>query len=271
MTLTIERIAALREWLCVKGLSENTAKAYGSDLLVFLEGVGTPTVTATELEELGLSWLQLNRNRVSAATTNRRLTSLKAWCGYAGIEGFDEYSAPRALKTMPNPLVGGMDDVIRMIETAKTPQHKALIVEMGMMGCRVHEALKLRASDYSLGNDPHVIIRGKGDKQRYVPVSARALEYLVMPIANSFVEGNRSIVEIEDRYARSLGTNLALKAGLTQHVSSHMLRATFASWVYNRTGNDIRLTQELLGHDSVTTTQLYTGVAQKAMRAAVEF
>lgn len=197
------------------------------------------------------------------------MTSLRAWCRYGGIAAFEEYAGPTPLKSMPHPLPGGIEDVYRLLDCAKQPHHKALIAECGLMGMRVFEALKSVPSEYNL-LEMTCVIRGKRDKERIVPVSTRAWEYLERPFMRAFLNGGHRIVNIEDRYARQKITDLGVRVGIKRPISSHDLRQTFATHVYNTTG-DIRLVQELLGHDSIKTTQIYTNVYLDTARKAVEF
>lgn len=170
---------------------------------------------------------------------------------------------------MPHPLPGGMADVYKLIEVARRPQHKALLAECGLMGMRIHEALKSNTNEYKL-KEMTCVIRGKRDKQRIVPVSSMAWEYLRDPFMQSVFNGGGRIVTMGDRSARKLITDLGTRAKLNRSISSHDLRSTFATHVFDRTKN-IRLVQELLGHDSVTTTELYTAVHMAQAREAVEF
>ena len=156
----------------------------------------------------------------------------------------------------------------RLIEIATNERYKALIAFCGLEGCRVAEALAVKPCDFDL-DEMELTIRGKGDKTRIVPVSTAAWDVLQIPVTRAFVSGGCEVVGLKDRFARRVITDLGKRAGLRRPISSHDLRATFATEVYNRT-LDIRLVQELLGHSSSQTTELYTGVQRAAMRKAVE-
>lgn len=268
-TVSPEVIDQFRNWLSVRGKSNSTCRGYTSDLKTLLMELEVTELDQEEFEECGMNWLQANRRRVSPKTTNRRLTSLKAfskWAGWGNL--FDDYSAPVPAKALPHPLPEGIEGVYRLIEIAHQENHKALVALCGLCGCRVAEALSIRHSDFDL-QTMMLHIRGKGDKGRWVPVSARAWDILVIPVTRSFIEGDRPIVGLKDRFARQIISDLGERAGLRRHISSHDLRSTFATEIYNRT-LDLRLVQELLGHSSSTTTELYTGVNQAKMREAVE-
>lgn len=112
-------------------------------------------------------------------------------------------------------------------------------------------------------------VYGKGDKVRYVPVSPVAWSAIMGAVVESF-EDNSLLCPISDRAARSLVTRMGRTAGLKCEIASHDLRATFATIIQMNT-KDIRVVQELLGHASITTTQIYTETQMEAMKKAVEF
>jgi site-specific recombinase XerD len=179
-----------------------------------------------------------------------------------------DYSAPTAARGIPHPLPEGIEGVYRLINCTHNEKQKALVALCGLCGCRVAEALGIKPSDFDLDR-MLLTIRGKGDKTRIVPVSDRAWEVLCTPVTRAFVEGNREVVGLKDRFARRVITTLGERAGLKRAISSHDLRSTFGTEVYNRT-KDLRVTQELLGHSSSQTTELYTAITLENMRAAVE-
>ncbi len=201
-------------------------------------------------------------------TTGRRLTSLRSfarWAGWGPI--LDDYDAPTPAKSVPHPLPEGMNGVRRLVAVASNDGQRCLIVLCGMVGCRIAEALEVRAEHFNL-QSMTLTIRGKGDKQRIVPVSSQAWQVLQVPVIQAFAE-QRRLVNLHDRHARKIVTSLGVRAGLQRSISSHDLRATFGTHVYDKT-KDIRLVQELLGHANSSTTELYVGVTQTALREAVE-
>jgi site-specific recombinase XerD len=155
-----------------------------------------------------------------------------------------------------------------MVAAARKPSHRALVALCGFIGCRVGEALSVRPSDIDLGSMV-LKVDGKGDKIRFVPISTEAWGYMADAVTAAFLNGDERIINVQERVARQNITTLAKRAGLSRHVSSHDLRSTFSTAVYDKTG-DIRLVQELLGHSSVETTQIYIGVKHQKMRDAVE-
>lgn len=217
-----------------------------------------------------MNWLTANRNKVAPKTTGRRLTSLRQFAKWAGWDAtFDDYKPPVPLRGQPHPLPEGIEGVKRMIAYTHSERHAALVALCGLCGLRVAEALAVKPSDFNL-NEMMLTVRGKGDKSRRVPVSEAAWEVLQFPVIRAFTSGgDKTIVGLRDRYARAVITRIATEAGLMRRVSSHDLRATFATAVYNKT-LDQRLVQELLGHASGETTEIYIGVSSKAMHEGVE-
>lgn len=269
-TLSSESIDKFRSSLSVRGRSEHTMKAYCGDLKAFLLDCREPEISMEEFEELGMSWLQLNRRILAPKTTRRRLTSLRAFGKWAGMSGvaLEEYAAPVPAKGQPHPVPEGMDGIRRIIEATDNEKQRALVALCGYVGCRVAEALQVKPSDFDLRN-MKLTIRGKGDKTRVVPVSQRAWEVLAGSIGRAFVSGDAEVVGLRDRFARRVITELGEKAGLKRRIASHDLRATLATYVYDKTRN-FRLVQEIMGHASSKTTELYIGVEFEAIRGAME-
>jgi site-specific recombinase XerD len=238
---------------------------------MFLLEMETDSITADEFEECGMNWLTANRNKIQPKTTNRRLTSLRQfgkWAGWGYL--FEDYSAPTPLAGQPHPLPEGIEGVKRMIEVCKDERHAALVALCGLCGLRIAEALAVKATDFDF-HEMTLTIRGKGDKTRMVPVSSYAWSILQRPVARAYCVSDDAapVVGLQDRFARALVTRLAERARLKRHVSSHDLRATFATEVYNKT-LDQRLVQMLLGHASGTTTELYIGRTADQMKVGVE-
>lgn len=169
---------------------------------------------------------------------------------------------------MPHPIPEGMDGVRRMIEAGQSVKQRAVVAFGGFVGCRIAETLAVRPCDFDFG-EMTLLIRGKGDKSRVVPVSDEAWSIIQRPVLDMAVRDmSGTVIDYRDRAARKVVTDLGVRAGLTRSVSTHDLRATFATAVYDKT-KDIRVVQELLGHASSQTSELYTGVNISNMRSAV--
>lgn len=274
-TVSSDFIDQFLNMLIAKGKAANTSRAYGTDLKVFLLEMAPAdaVILVEDFEKLAMEWLNAHRRgeqEVSPKTTARRVTSLRSFARWARIEIPDllEYSAPHPSRPVPHPLPEGIDGVRRLIANAHFDYHAAYLALCGLCGLRSSEALAVSVKDINL-TDMVLTVHGKGDRMRLVPVSEEAWDALIMAYSRAFLENRPTIVGLKDRAARRMVTTLGKRCGLRRSIASHDLRATFASAVYDRT-KDIRLVQELLGHSSIETTQIYTEIAMPKMREAVK-
>jgi site-specific recombinase XerD len=269
--LTLDAIDRYQQWCTARGRSQNTVKAYRSDLKEFLKAAGeNGKILREEYEDLAFSWLNLTRQQVSPKTTARRLTSLRGFAKWAKIGPvLEDYIAPTPARSLPHPIPEGEQGMERMIAAAKNPEQVALVVLGGYVGCRISESLSVDLHNLNL-SERTLLIRGKGDKERIVPLSEKAIGYLQEAIIGAVVKPDHKLVSYQDRFARQVIKNLGIRAGLMREVASHDLRATYATIILSQT-NNIRLVQELLGHASVATTEVYTGISMDQMRKAVNF
>lgn len=268
--LSIETIDRFRNWSIGRGQSMQTTKAYSTDLRMFLKAVGESSIFLGEMEELSQSWLNLTREASAPSTTNRRLASLRAFSKWAGMPRLlPDYIAPKVGKGIPHRLPDGLADLEKLLAVSKNHSQQALIGLMGYCGLRVNEALDAKCDWFDLDN-MEITVRGKGDKTRTIPVSPRAWSAICMAYAKAFTEGREYIVEYQDRGARKTIESMGKRAKIKRHISSHDLRMTFATIIYDEHLN-IRLVQELLGHTSSATTEIYTQVNSREMKKAVDF
>ncbi len=268
-TLSPATIGNFRSSLIAKGRSDQTVKAYTTDLFLLLEATDG-SIPMEDFQTTGMYWLTTFKTTLAAKTTIRRMTSLKAFARWAKwpTDELEDYSLPTPLRGQPHPIPEGMDGVRRMIRAAENDRYKCLIAGGGFLGLRVAETLNLRPSSFDLKR-MCVVVRGKGDKDREVPISTECWEVVESEVYRAFATGDdRLIVDLKDRFARSTITRLGEKAKLMRRVSSHDLRATFATELYNRT-QDQRLVQLLLGHASMDQTSLYIGITESTLHQGV--
>ncbi len=266
-TLTKESIEEYRSSLFARGLSQNTCKAYSSDLSAMLTFFKVESIHRVEMERMASQWLTSTRTTASRTTTRRRLTSVKSFASWARWgDILEDYRPPSIAPAMPHPLPEGMDGVRKMLRVNSKPEHKALIALCAMAGLRVGEAISVKPSDFDLSKNI-LKVTGKGYKVRHVPVSDELFANIAEQIVRNY-ETDTPLVGLADRWARIVITNIANKAGLSKHVASHDLRATFATELYKAT-KDIKLVARVLGHSSVTTTQVYIESTHEEAMAAV--
>lgn len=192
-----------------------------------------------------------------------------------------DYSPPAIPKRLPKALL--LEEVVRMIEASKSDQSSiavrdtALIEVLYATGGRVSEITSLSLDDISqLGETMTLKLLGKGSKERVVPVGNYARTSLENYLSNSrpnLVKSSRSSKVFLNTRGNSLSrqsaweivASAAERANLSVHVTPHSLRHSFATHLLDG-GADIRVVQELLGHSSVTTTQIYTLVTIDKLR-----
>ena len=294
---TLEKLADryLRHLLLERGLAKNTISAYSRDLSEYLNYLhGLKIEAAAEITELAIenfvASLSASRNASSVART---LAAVRGWHRYLLVEGtLDTDSAsrvapPKTPKRLPKAI--NLDQVVLLLNAAGPEpfaeveaqvdeirfRDRAILEMLYATGARVSELVNLDIDDLL---DPTLVrLFGKGSKERIVPVGSfarRALEnYLVRsrPALASKGRGTAAVF-LNQRGGRlsrqsvwQVISDAADAAGLTVEVSPHTLRHSFATHLLEG-GADVRVVQELLGHSSVATTQIYTLVTVDSLR-----
>ncbi|MGV0816514.1 site-specific tyrosine recombinase XerD [Martelella sp. AMO21009] len=299
MDLSGAHIEAFIEMLSAeRGAAVNTLAAYQRDLddyrdFMIERGVAVDDAASGDVSAY-LS--DLAKRGFAASSQARRLSALKQFYQFLyaeGLRGDDPtgvIDAPKKARPLPKTL--SVADVDRLLDQAAAeagapgPQHfeklrmSALLETLYASGMRVSELVTLPASVMKK-RERFLTVRGKGNKERAVPLSRRALEALVAFDAerrkmegddeNPYLFASRGAAGHLSRqvFARDL-KGLAARAGLrTTAISPHVLRHAFASHLLQN-GADLRAVQEMLGHADISTTQIYTHVLEERLRELVE-
>ena len=274
-TLTSASIDQFLNSLSATGVSPHTARAYASDVSLMMEWslteLGTKTTTSN-FDNNATLWLNNHRKIWAARTTGRRVTALRSFAKVLKIdlEFLCDYNSPTPARARPHPIPEGIAGVVAMIETCKDDRRRAVIALCGLAGLRLHEALAIRPRDVNVAS-MNIHVRGKGEKDRDVPLTPRCLQYIRECLVEAILNGDNDepMARYKDRFAREFITRAGRDAGLARAVSSHDLRATFLTAAYNKTLS-IRAVQELAGHASSATTEGYIEVAISALRDAAD-
>ena len=269
-------------------LSGNTVEAYSRDLEEFSHfimrsyGVAPERVEQPMVERF-MAWLY-DRNR-SAASQARRLSGVKSFYNYLLINDkvdhlpTDNVDNPRLDRTLPDVLtVEEIDAMLATFDmtTAKGSRDSAMVEVLYSCGLRVSELTSLKISDLFFG-EGYIRIVGKGDKQRLVPISNVARDkiqyYMDFRTPASRSEATVFLNNRGKPITRVMVFNIikqaALMAGIDKQISPHTLRHSYATHLLEG-GANIRQVQELLGHESILTTEVYTHVNRKHLRGVVE-
>jgi integrase/recombinase XerD len=269
MTTFADQVFEFGKRLRSDGLSDRTIRAYMRDVMAFTHecqkvGASPDETTPDMLAECARVYINKTRTQVSAATTNRRIVSLRAFFRYTyDCDPLYRYKAPPPAPGKAHPLPNLMDDVRAMLAVAKREARVAIAL-CGFAGLRVDEARNLKLDDVDF-HGLMITVHGKGEKTRYVPLAPELYEILSQ---HRHQHGQDNFITMTDRGVRAAITRAGLAAGIGRPVASHDLRMTFGTVVYDKT-KDLRVTQELLGHSDPKTTERYTGITEAAKVAAV--
>ncbi len=276
-----------------RGLAANSLSAYGRDLRRYLEFCAgraitrIDEVTEADLGEF-LAWLRRGSAEhppLAAASAARTLVAVRGLHRFAVAEGLAttdpgrEVKPPSAAKRLPKALTVHEVELI-LVSTgggAAEPlglRDRALLEFLYGTGARISEAVGLDIDDLDL-DDGVALLHGKGGKSRLVPIGSKACQalaaYLVRARAGLLTSAQPAVFvnarggRLSRQSAWTILRTAAERAGVTADVSPHTMRHSFATHLLDG-GADVRVVQELLGHASVTTTQVYTKVTVEHLR-----
>lgn len=280
-----------------RGAAGNTLASYGRDLsryAVFLRGCGVSNLADVD-EETVLGFLASLRRgdpeagiaALAPSSAARALVAARGLHKFAAAERMvaadvaREVHPPKPGRRLPKSLP--IDDVLRLLEAAggsagdpgpRRLRDRALLEVLYSTGARISEATGLDVDDLD-SEDRSVLLRGKGGGQRFVPLGRPALDaveaYCVRGRPSLARRGGGALFlnarggRLSRQSAWQVLRDAADRAGIRQDVSPHTLRHSFATHLLEG-GADVRVVQELLGHASVSTTQIYTMVTVGALR-----
>lgn len=278
-----------RYLLLEKGLSTNTLEAYISDLEKLIsfadsKGIDIEEIKTSDLEEF---LAELREQGLSARSTARVISGIKSFFGYL-LQGNDGKENPSELLEAPKvglklPVVLSIEeiDAILSVIDVSTPEgtrNYAIIEVLYSCGLRVSELTHLRFTDLYL-DEGFIRVEGKGSKQRLVPISDTAIQKIKnwLPYRQeiNIQKGQEEYVFVSSRgkaisrvtvfyYIRKY----AEEAGIQKEISPHVFRHSFATHLLER-GANIRVIQEMLGHEKITTTEIYTHIDRHFLRQEI--
>ncbi|HWE62998.1 MAG TPA: site-specific tyrosine recombinase XerD [Chloroflexota bacterium] len=284
-----EQVTAFINYLrAEKGFSQNTISAYQNDLSQLRQFVAasppeeapTPGLSRDQLVQFVL---HLRQREYAPTTVARKIAAVKSFCHFLEQEGFigedpTQYiDSPRVTKYLPR--AASESEIERLLaqlvgDTPSALRDRAMLELLYATGMRVSELVSLNHVDVNLEQDL-VQCRGKGDKQRMIPFGGKAREAVIRYVEH----GRATLLGSRDHQALFLNhhgerltrqgfwliiKSYARQAGI-EKITPHTLRHSFATHLLSN-GADLRSVQELLGHSSIATTQVYTHVADGRLR-----
>ena len=275
-----------------KGLSDNSIHAYATDLTKLVSylqekglKIGPDEVVLANLKTM---MQDITEKGISPRTQARIISGIKSFYKYLLIEEKVEkdptalLESPRVGRKLPEILsVEEIDSIINAIDTKKSEgqRNKAILETLYSCGLRVSELIDLKVSNLFFESG-FVKIEGKGSKERLVPISTKAIKEI-----NLYLSEYRRILNIDpkdedvlflNRRGKKLSRvmiftiikNLVKKVGLIRNISPHTFRHSFATHLIDG-GANLRAVQEMLGHESIITTELYTHLDKEYLKNTI--
>jgi integrase/recombinase XerD len=276
-----------------KSLSENSVTAYLHDvemLTQYLQSVNnlkTPAdLTMKELQQF-LKWI--TELGLSAGSQARIISGLRQFYKYCLLEQITVkdptalLEAPKLKRALPDTLsYEEIESIISKIDLSKPEggRNKAILETMYSCGLRVSEVVNLKLSNLYL-DVGFIRVIGKGDKERLVPIGSSAIRYIniykndirvhlkIKPGKEDYLFLNKYGNELSRIMIFLIIKDLAMQAEIKKNISPHTFRHSFATHLVEG-GADLRAVQEMLGHESITTTEIYTHLNREFLRKTLE-
>ncbi len=262
-----------------RGLSQNTVHSYRLDVQKLMRYLQTHSIMADPIDikvELIQQFLYELAKNANARTQSRVISGLRSFFDFLVFENYrksnplEQIEAPKIGRKLPDTLsVLEIDKIVAAIDLSKPlgERNRAIIETLYSCGLRVSELTHLKISDLFF-EEGFLKVTGKGDKQRFVPIGVNTQKFI-----NLYRQHWRSLIEIAAEHKDTLFLNqrgkqltramiftivkkLAEKVGIQKSISPHTFRHSFATHLLEN-GADLRAIQMMLGHESITTTEIY--------------
>ncbi|MFZ0489862.1 MAG: site-specific tyrosine recombinase XerD [Salegentibacter sp.] len=275
-----------------RGLSENSISSYRMDvvkLINFLEVKGIEVSPVEISEETVQKFVYEMAKTVNSRSQSRIISGIK---GFFNFLVFEDYRATNPMDLIESPKIGRklpdtisteeIDKIIAAIDlsTPEGERNRAMLETLYGCGLRVSELVNLRLSDLFFA-EGFIQVTGKGDKQRFVPISEYTQKFIniyqkeirvhqpIQKQASDTLFLNRRGNKLTRAMIFTIVRRLAEKAGIKKKISPHTFRHSFATHLLEN-GADLRAIQQMLGHESITTTEVYMHVDRSHLRQVME-
>ena len=260
-----------------RGLSQNTISAYSNDLTSFFDFCPENNIEKIGRKDISSYTKYLAKNEIAPSSIVRKIASIK---GFFRFLSFKRYiinnpaisiPSPKLPKKLPKVL--SVSEIDKILKTDLDTKESAIIELLYSAGIRVSELVNLDIKNIDLRNKS-IKVFGKGSKERLVPINKKCADIIAKylkkreVIALKYNAGNTLFLEDNGKpTSRQMVYKIIRHQGelINRHISPHTLRHSFATHLLEN-GADLRVVQELLGHASIVTTQLYTHISKKALR-----
>lgn len=280
-----ETLEGFQKWLKARGLRNETLRGYEIDLKQVIEYWSKSTNGPLFVNEVGITQVDeliqyfINERKVQPPTVNRKINALSTYFGYLKKQKIimdnplDDYERMKVIEKERTYL--NKDEIERIIDAIDHPIIRYFATTMANTGIRIRECINLTLDDVKFEEGFLYVRNGKGGKNRTVPLNQHLQkdlkEYLEnhRPFTNSlYFFALKKSGTVSEQYVNRKLKEASKKAGIGKHVTSHILRHSFASYlVFKQT--HVVVIQKLLGHSSLKTTSLYLHVQQDDLIDAV--
>jgi integrase/recombinase XerD len=263
--LIMENLQKLENELKLRGFSERTVKMYLFYNRKFLEFINKDSDQVTE-EDIKL----FIASKMNAGTSAKSIVLIKSALRFFYDEVLKKnivtFKSPKVSKKLPTVLT--RDEVKRIIDLIENKKHKMIVMMLYSSGMRLSELTNLKVEDLELNEKIGWVRSGKGEKDRVFLLSDKIVEnigdFIAGKEASGYVFSGRK-GKLSQRLIQKIVASAAMRAGINKRVSPHTMRHSFATHLLE-SGENIRKIQELLGHSSLSTTQIYTHVSTEELK-----
>ena len=274
-----------------KGLSSNTIESYTQDLKKLVSFLDANSISASPItissDEVQHFIYDISK-KMSTRSQARTLSGLRNFFNYLVFEEYrkdnptDLIESPKLGRKLPDTLsVAEIDNLINAIDLSDSlnERNRTILETLYSCGLRVSELINLKLSDLYF-EEGFIRVIGKGNKQRFVPINTQTQHYILIYINQIRTQinpkkGFEDIVFLNRRGKKltrvmifTIIKNLAIKAGIEKRISPHTFRHSFATHLLER-GADLRAIQQMLGHESITTTEIYMHLDKSFLKEVV--
>jgi len=273
-----------------RSLSDNSVQAYIRDVKKFANYAIPLELSELKITRENISNFlsEINKESISARSQARIISGIKAFYKYLIIEDYIKHDPTELIES---PKIGlKLPDTLSLIEIDKLiaavdlsnkqgERNRAILETLYSCGLRVSELINLQLSNIHF-KEGYLRVIGKGDKERLAPIGGRAIKYLIIYINEvrnhqAIKKGHEDFVFLNNRGAQLTRVMIFLiiqklseKIGLKKKISPHTFRHSFATHLIEG-GADLRAVQEMLGHESITTTEIYTHLDKDYLRSNI--
>ena len=274
-----------------RGLSENSIHNYALDIKKLIQWLDTSNIQLTPISihpEIIQEFIYSIAKDINPRSQSRIISGLKGFFNYLIFENYrptnplELIESPKIGRKLPDTLaIEEIDQLIKAIDlsSAQGERNRAMLETLYGCGLRVSELTSLKISDLFF-KEGFIKITGKGDKQRFVPIGDTTIKYIeiyrkevrvhqkIMLKAQDTLFLNRRGNQLTRAMIFTIIKQLAEKAGIAKVISPHTFRHSFATHLLEN-GADLRAIQQMLGHQSITTTEIYTHIETSFLQETI--